>query len=34
MEILQETKETPRNFFNHVFSTTEDGKAEILNVVQ
>jgi hypothetical protein len=34
MEILQETKESPKNFFNHVFSTTEDGKAEILNVVQ
>ena len=23
-----------KNFFNHVFSTTEEGKAEILNVVQ
>jgi hypothetical protein len=35
MEILHETKEShPRTFFNHVFSTTEDGKAEILNVVQ
>lgn len=35
MEILQETKESSsKNFFNHVFSTTEDGKAEILNVVQ
>jgi hypothetical protein len=35
MEILQETKESyPKTFFNHVFSTTEDGKAEILNVVQ
>jgi hypothetical protein len=34
MEILQETKESPKNFFNHVFSTSEDGKAEILNVVQ
>jgi hypothetical protein len=35
MEILHETKEShPKTFFNHVFSTTEDGKAEILNVVQ
>lgn len=35
MEILQETKESyPKTFFNHVFSTSEDGKAEILNVVQ
>lgn len=35
MEILHETKEShPRTFFNHVFSTTEDGKAELLNVVQ
>ena len=35
MEILHETKEShPRTFFNHIFSTTEDGKAEILNVVQ
>jgi hypothetical protein len=29
--IVQNTKKT---FFSHVFSTTEDGKAEILNVVQ
>jgi len=35
MEILHETKELhSKSFFNHVFSTTEDGKAEILNVVQ
>jgi len=35
MEILQETKDTSRpTFFSHVFSTTEDGKAELLNVVQ
>jgi hypothetical protein len=35
MEILHETKEShSKSFFNHVFSTTEDGKAEILNVVQ
>lgn len=35
MEILQETKDTnKKTFLNHVFSTTEEGKAEILNVVQ
>jgi hypothetical protein len=35
MEILHETKEShQKTFFNHVFSTTEDGKSEILNVVQ
>jgi len=35
MEILQETKDSSRpTFFSHVFSTTEDGKAELLNVVQ
>lgn len=35
MEILHETKDShPKTFFNHVFSTTEDGKAELLNVVQ
>jgi small-conductance mechanosensitive channel len=33
--LIEVAKETPKNtFFNHVFSTTEDGKAEILNVVQ
>jgi hypothetical protein len=35
MEILQETKDlSQKTFFNHVFSTTEEGKAELLNVVQ
>lgn len=35
MEILQETKDlNKKNFFSHVFSTNEEGKAEILNVVQ
>jgi len=35
MEILQETKDiSKKSFLNHVFSTTEEGKAEILNVVQ
>jgi hypothetical protein len=35
MEILQETKDTnKKGFLSHVFSTTEEGKAEILNVVQ
>jgi len=35
MEILHETNEShPKTFFNHVFSTTEDGQAEIFNVVQ
>jgi hypothetical protein len=35
MDILQEAKDINKNtFFSHVFSTTEDGKAEILNVVQ
>jgi hypothetical protein len=35
MDILQETRDiTKKTFFNHVFSTTEEGKAEILNVVQ
>jgi hypothetical protein len=35
MDILQETKDIhKKSFFNHVFSTTEEGKAEILNVVQ
>lgn len=36
MDILQESKDIGSNktFFNHVFSTTDDGKAEILNVVQ
>jgi len=35
MEILQEAKDSHRkSFLSHVFSTSEDGKAEILNVVQ
>lgn len=36
MDIIAETKEIggKKTFFNHVFSTTEEGKAEILNVVQ
>jgi hypothetical protein len=35
MEILQEAKDSyKKSFLNHVFSTTEEGKAEILNVIQ
>ena len=35
MDILQETDHTSKKtFLSHVFSTTEEGKAEILNVVQ
>jgi hypothetical protein len=35
MESLIESRETSKHsFLSHVFSTTEDGKAEILNVVQ
>jgi len=35
MDILQETKDINKHtFFTHVFSTTEEGKAEILNVTQ
>lgn len=35
MDVLQETQLiTRRTFFNHVFSTTEEGKAELLNVIQ
>lgn len=34
MEVLQESREPKRTFFNHVFSTTEEGKAEVLNVLQ
>jgi hypothetical protein len=35
MDILQESKEVNRKtFLSHVFSTTEEGKAEVLNVVQ
>jgi hypothetical protein len=35
MDILQEASESNRkSFLSHVFSTTEEGKAELLNVVQ
>jgi hypothetical protein len=35
MEILHEVKDLNRKtFLSHVFSTTEEGKAEVLNVVQ
>lgn len=35
MDILQETNLTSKNsFLSHVFSTNEEGKAELLNVVQ
>jgi len=35
MDLLQETgHESRKTFLNHVFSGTEEGKAEILNVVQ
>ena len=35
MEILQEVKDSnKKSFLSHVFSTTEEGKAEVLNVVQ
>jgi len=36
MDILQETKggADKKTFLSHVFSTTEDGKAEILNTIQ
>ena len=34
MDILQETRENKHSFFNHVFSTNEESKAEIFNVVQ
>ena len=35
MEILQESRELTKNtFFNHVFSTTDEGKGEIFNAIQ
>lgn len=36
MDIIQETKliQNKPGFFSHVFSTTEEGKAEIMNVAQ
>jgi hypothetical protein len=32
MDILQSGGEVKKSFFSHVFSTTEEGKAELLNV--
>ena len=35
MDILQELKDSQKkSFISHVFSTTEEGKAEIMNVIQ
>ena len=36
MDSLQEVRNDPlkKTFFNHVFSTTEEGKSELLNVIQ
>lgn len=34
MEILQETSGASKTFLSHVFNSTEEGKGEILNVVQ
>lgn len=35
MELLQETADiTRKSFLSHVFSMTEEGNAEILNVIQ
>jgi hypothetical protein len=35
MDILQEARElSQKSFMTHVFSTTEEGKAELLNVIQ
>ena len=35
MDILQEVRDiSKKSFLGHVFSTTDEGKAEILNVVQ
>ena len=35
MDVLQEARDiSKKTFLSHVFSTTEEGKAEILNVVQ
>jgi hypothetical protein len=35
MDILQEARDShKKSFLSHVFSTTEEGKAEVLNVVQ
>ena len=35
MDLLQETADRPqKTFFSHIFSSTQEGKAEILNVIQ
>ena len=35
MDILQEVRDiTKKSFISHVFSTTDEGKAEVLNIVQ
>ena len=35
MDILQDARElSKKSFFMHVFSSSDEGKAEILNVVQ
>jgi hypothetical protein len=34
MEILQESRESKKSFFSYVFSTTEESKAEVMNVLQ
>ena len=35
MDVLQESKDVTRNtFISHVFSSTEEDKAELMNVVQ
>ena len=35
MDILQEARDiNKKSFVSHVFSTTQEGKAEILNIVQ
>lgn len=34
MDILNESRDSGRTFLSHVFSTTEEGKAEVMNVVQ
>ena len=35
MDVLQEARDiNKKSFLSHVFSTTDEGKAEILNVVQ
>lgn len=34
MDIIESSQSTGKSFFNHVFSTSEEGKAELINVVQ